>query len=195
MSSGSDAEGVDRNGNGNEPAAADQAATTTNAPEGWYPDSQNPGWRRYWSGTAWTDRREPIGSAQLPGATQAELRPAFCRACGEEIDPRATICPKCGVSQSAVGVAPYRSTPVGARSGGIAIILSLIWPGAGHLYAEDNTPGIVFCVISAVNFLLSWTIIWLIVGIPIWLGTAIWCSIDSNRKVAAWNVAHGFPPV
>jgi len=165
---------------------------STAPPEGWYPDTQNPGWRRYWDGTAWTDRREPATAAPGPAAVQ-NTGPTFCRACGKEIDNRAVICPHCGVAQSQAGTSAYVPRPAGARTGGIAILLSILWPGAGHLYADDNNNGIVFTVISAVNFLLSLTIIWLLLGIPIWLGTAIWCSIDSNKKVEAWNIAHGYP--
>ena len=166
--------------------------STATPPEGWYPDTQNAGWRRYWDGTAWTDRREPATAAPGPAAVQ-NTGPTFCRACGKEIDGRAVICPNCGVAQSQAAASTYVARPAGARTGGIAILLSILWPGAGHLYADDNTNGIIFTIISAVNFLLSLTLIWLILGIPIWLGTAIWCSIDSNKKVEAWNIAHGYP--
>lgn len=159
---------------------------------GWYPDAQNPGWRRWWNGSAWTDRRERDAAAN-PQRPSAPAGPTYCRACGKEVDPRAVVCPSCGVAQGQ-HPAPFASaSPPGMRSGGIAILLSLLWPGAGNLYAEDNSFAIVFMVVSAVNFLLCWTIIWMLVGIPIALVMAIWSAIDSNRKVQQWNVAHGFP--
>lgn len=168
------------------------APAQSNAPAaGWYPDVHNAGWRRYWDGTAWTDRREPdpAAASQAPPVNT----PTYCRACGKEVDPRAVVCPSCGVSQQQAPVAFPSANPPGMRTGGIAILLSIIWPGAGHLYADDNSTAIVFMIVSGINFLLSFTFFWLIIGIPLWLGTAIWCSIDSNRKVEAWNRARGFP--
>lgn len=35
-------------------------------PPGWYDDPERPGHRRWWDGTAWTDRSEPIAPASGP---------------------------------------------------------------------------------------------------------------------------------
>src|SRR6476469_514520 len=37
-------------------------AATAAAPA-WYPDQQQPGWFRWWDGTAWTEHRAPMGMA------------------------------------------------------------------------------------------------------------------------------------
>jgi TM2 domain-containing membrane protein YozV len=126
-------------------------------------------------------------SEQNPVTTTSPARAAFCRACGQSIDERATICPKCGVPQAAVGN-PAGSRSNEAKSAGLAIFLSFIWPGAGHLYAGgENEKGIIFTCISGLCFLISWTIIGLVLTVPVWFGTAIYTMIDSNRLVQARN--------
>ena len=63
------------------------------------------------------------------------------------------------------------------KSAGLAVFLSFLWPGAGHLYVgevsdKDMTTGIVFACISGLCFLLSFTIIGLVLTIPVWFVTA-----------------------
>jgi TM2 domain-containing membrane protein YozV len=112
---------------------------------------------------------------------------AFCRACGQSIDTRAAICPKCGVPQAVVGN-PYGGRGNEAKSAGLAIFLSFLWPGAGHLYVGgDNEKGIIFTCISGLCFLISLTIIGLVLTVPVWFGTAIYTMIDSNRLAQARN--------
>lgn len=116
----------------------------------------------------------------------------YCRACGREVDPRATICPACGVAQTSVQ--PVSSTAPVAKSAGLAIFLSFLWPGAGHLYAGQETEkGIIFTCISALSFLVSLTIVGLVITIPLWLGTAIYTMLDSNKIVRQRNVELGLP--
>jgi len=65
--------------------------------------------------------------------------------------------------------------------------------GAGHLYVGANTTGIILLSIETVNFLLSFTVIWLVIGFPLWLALFIWAAIDTNNKAKAHNAKHGFP--
>ena len=55
----------------------------------------------------------------------------FCRACGKEIDPRAVICPSCGVA-TGVGSAPASRPPdVSEKSWIAALLLSFFLGGLG----------------------------------------------------------------
>ena len=126
------------------------------------------------SQVAWT----PPNAGALP--------PTFCRACGSPIDSRASICPKCGVAQHAVNLSVLSTQE--PKSVGLAIFLSFIWPGVGHLYSGSQTEkGIVFTCISGLLFLISLTIFGLILTIPAWFGMAIYTMIDSNKIVKAQN--------
>ena len=114
---------------------------------------------------------------------------AFCRACGRGLDPRAVICPACGVAQQPIAPA-YAPVvlPPQAKSAGVAMFLSFLWPGAGHLYLEDTgAKAIVFTVVSALCFLLSLTIIGLVISLPVWLGCAIYTMIDTSSATARFN--------
>ena len=141
---------------------------------------------------------EASPSTSSHGATRADHEPGmslqqavpqtFCRACGTRVDHRASICPSCGVAQTG---AQHGGTTE-QKSPGLAIFLSFIWPGVGHLYAgRDTEKGIVFTCISGLCFLLSWTIIGLIITVPVWFGTAVYTMIDVNRVMKRQNRAVG----
>ena len=67
------------------------------------------------------------------------------------------------------------------------MLLSFLWPGIGHLYVGDSGVGVPFTVISGINGILSFTIIWLVIGLPMWVGMAIYTMTDSNKKAVAHN--------
>jgi hypothetical protein len=121
-----------------------------------------------------------------PPASPSErvgVPPTFCRACGGGIDSRAAICPRCGVAQAVI---PNLSE---AKSVGLAIFLSFLWPGVGHLYAGGDTEkGIVFTCISGLCFLMGLLTFFLgIALIPVWFATAVYTMIDSAKLVKARN--------
>jgi hypothetical protein len=114
---------------------------------------------------------------------------AYCRACGKQIDPRAVICPQCGVPQT-IGSGEFVPDRPSAKSVGLAIFLSFIWPGAGHLYVGIETDkGIAFTCVSGLCFLISWTIIGLLVTVPVWFGTALYTMLDSSKAARRRNAA------
>ena len=77
--------------------------------------------------------------------------PTYCRACGARIDPRAEICPHCGVRQA--GVARPRGQ-VGEKSKIAAGILALFLGGIGVHKFYLGRPG------QGVLYLLfCWTLI------------------------------------
>jgi hypothetical protein len=137
------------------------------------------------------------GPEHAPGPQDAPAPPApvpngmraFCRACGRGLDPRAVICPACGVAQPPIaGAYAPVALPPEPKSAGVAMFLSFLWPGAGHLYLEDTgAKAIVFTVVSALCFLLSLSIIGLVISVPVWLGCAIYTMIDTSSATARFN--------
>lgn len=79
--------------------------------------------------------------------------PKFCANCGNEINEKAEICPKCGVRVKQVPV--YREM----KSSGIAVILSFFIPGLGQIYNGQIGKGILFIIIG---FILALSMIVLI---------------------------------
>lgn len=68
--------------------------------------------------------------------------PKFCANCGNEIDEKAEICPKCGVR--------VKQFPVHGemKSSGIAVILSFFITGLGQIYNGQIGKGILFIIIG-----------------------------------------------
>ena len=67
----------------------------------------------------------------------------------------------------AVGAAPQ------PKSSGVAVILTVIWPGAGHLYLGLTNRGVPYVVANAVGFVLGLTVILIPITIIIWLVTLL----------------------
>ncbi len=72
----------------------------------------------------------------------------YCSNCGNEIDEKAEICPKCGVRVKPI---PIRFEK---KSSGIAAIASFIIPGLGQIYNGQIGKGIVFIIIAIIFGLL-----------------------------------------
>ncbi len=61
---------------------------------------------------------------------------------------------------------------VPAKSPVIAVLLSLVWFGAGHLYANQPAIGIGLFIYGAFLGLLAITLLGLIIAVPLWLISA-----------------------
>jgi TM2 domain-containing membrane protein YozV len=132
---------------------------------------------------------EPVAPSFAPPTaapaqfTTTPVPAAFCRACGEGIDPRAVICPKCGV---ATGHGQAALSPVlvsGAKSGGVAIALSILFTGAGHWYTGEVGRGFAFLGAAFLAALSLFFVIGIIALPAIW----IWAAIDANKSAERHN--------
>jgi len=129
---------------------------------------------------------------------------AFCSACGTELSESVSFCPGCGnktENTESNGNAPLASTQIlqqtpqqpinvvvqqpssAAKSGGLAIILALLWPGLDYLYLEDVGKGIGIALFSA--FCL-----FMIIGIPIAIILWIHGLATSSRRTREHNDAN-----
>lgn len=93
--------------------------------------------------------------------------PAYCRECGAEIHRAAEICPECGVRQRPPPSTAAESL-VDGRNPLVAALLSVLFPGLGHLYAREIETGLFF----AVAFVLA--VLSMVVAIGFVLAPAIW---------------------
>ncbi len=57
------------------------------------------------------------------------------------------------------------------KSSGLAVLLTILWPGAGHLYLGLNKKAVPFVVANAIGFVLGLTVYLLPISILIWLVT------------------------
>lgn len=73
------------------------------------------------------------------------------------------------------------------KSAGVAVLLSFLWLGAGHLYAGQTAVGVVLLIVDFFLWLISFTVIGLIVTIPIWLILLPIAMITSANAVSSYN--------
>ena len=117
-----------------------------------------------------------------PAAIAAAPSGAFCRACGNGLDPRAVICPSCGVPPGHGQPAPVMVS--GSKSGGVAILLSLLITGAGHWYTGEVGRGFAF---FGGAILAAFSLVFLVgfVALPaVW----VWAAIDANKSAERHNL-------
>ena len=119
---------------------------------------------------------------------------SFCSACGSPIDPRAMICPRCGVAAAGAvaATATMAALTIRHKSAGTAILCSLFLPGAGQMYVGRTGRGIAFFCAAVVSYLLIIALIGLIL-VPI---VAIWAAVDANKLANEYNtqLLAGIPP-
>ena len=100
----------------------------------------------------------------------------FCQNCGKEIDINAEICPHCGVRVATAPASEEKNVLLSA-------ILSLLFPGLGHLYLGLNKKGISFIIANIV----SWILVFILIGFVLALIGWVWALIDSIKSTEAIN--------
>ena len=116
----------------------------------------------------------PTVSWLAPAPGPAANLPKYCSACGAQIDPRAEICPKCGVRQIAYGQGSNKSRPVAAL---LALLLG--WLGIHKFYLGDTVLGVVYLI-------FFWTGI---PGLVAWIEGIIYLATSDE----AWAQKYGGP--
>src|SRR5215218_2806892 len=85
---------------------------------GWYPDPKDPGQRRYWDGSNWTEHSEPQtgGPGQAPGAAATAARPVQSAAAAQ---PAAAGGPSAPQAPPAPQAAQAPQTPQAPQAPGV----------------------------------------------------------------------------
>jgi hypothetical protein len=66
---------------------------------------------------------------------------------------------------------PVVVLPPQEKSSGVALLLTIFWPGGGHLYLGLTQKSIPYVVANAIGFFMAWTLILVPVTVLIWLVT------------------------
>jgi len=128
----------------------------------------------------------------------------MCGSCGAFLQPPNPTCQVCGTSQwpqaqrppyqPQLAPQPY-TTPsrgvVTAKSSGIAVLLSLLWLGAGNIYAGQTVLGIVLMLVDIPLGFLAFTMVGLIVAFPIWLILFVISLVVAIQGVNSFNERNG----
>ncbi|MFC7229372.1 hypothetical protein N0B31_18375 [Salinirubellus salinus] len=114
--------------------------------------------------------------------TERESDTVYCRECGAEILRAAEICPECGVRQRAPPNSQAVESLLDGRNPLVAVLLSALFPGLGHVYAREVEMGLFF----AVSFVLSLLSLFVFVGfllVPaIWIYAAYDAAKTAQRR-------------
>ncbi|GBE54813.1 MAG TPA: zinc-ribbon domain-containing protein [Euryarchaeota archaeon] len=102
----------------------------------------------------------------------------YCVNCGEKIDEKAEICPKCGVRQSVPGSKKKDSS--------VAAILSFFFTGLGQIYNGQRVKGILLIFIQVINIFLMGILIGFITFPFVW----IWGMYDAYKTAERINEGH-----
>ncbi len=72
------------------------------------------------------------------------------------------------------------------KSSGLAILFTILWPGAGHLYLGFSKKGTPFVVANAIGVVISLTVILLPIGLLIWVVTLCMTvgSVNADAEIA-----------
>jgi len=134
----------------------------------------------------------PAAPPPLPAVKppHAPAHQTYCHACGRGLDPRAMVCPSCGVAQHAQSQLLASHTnqmaaiTLGQKSPGVAILLSLlVIPGAGQWYMNRVGRGFAFCAAWA----FSWIMVFFVIGLIFLPIVHIWAAVDANGLAKRHN--------
>lgn len=117
----------------------------------------------------------------------------YCRNCGKQISDLAAVCVGCGV---ATGNGRVQNSQVSggtqAKSSGLAVLFTILWPGAGHLYIGRTQKGTPYVIANAIAAFLSLTVVLLPVGFIIWLVTLLMTAPNIANETEEVNSLAGF---
>jgi TM2 domain-containing membrane protein YozV len=117
-------------------------------------------------------------------ATPPQKNTKFCINCGEEIDARAEICPKCGVRVAPPPASvPPQPVITEHKTEGLAAVLSFIFVGLGQIYNGQIGKGILFIILGIIFAALMI----ILIGIPLYLILWVYNIYDAYNTAKKIN--------
>jgi hypothetical protein len=87
--------------------------------------------------------------------------------------------------------APANRVVVTAKSSGIAVLLSLLWVGAGNIYSGQIVLGLVLMLVDIPLTILAFTGFGLIIAVPVWLILFVISLVVAIQGVKTFNERNG----
>lgn len=128
------------------------------------------------------DRECPQCSARIE-VPEPEKR--FCRQCGKRIDASTKFCQYCGASFAGAVTRPAaEKRKDGWKNPSAAVLMSMILPGSGSMYAGNVKDGTIILVLIVITFMLGLEFVlpWL-VNVGLW----IYGMIHAYRECNEYN--------
>jgi len=147
-----------------------------------YPDPADPTRTNIWNGVQWADARQNTGS---PGSGSVP----YPDASGYQ-SPQGPAWPP----QPPGGIPPFQPPPMAfapqEKSSAVAVVLTILWPGAGHLYLGLTQKGMPYVVANAIGLAFGlFLFIFLPVTFLIWLITLVMTVGDITQETNVVNEA------
>jgi TM2 domain-containing membrane protein YozV len=112
---------------------------------------------------------------------------SYCSGCGNPVHDQAIVCPRCGVPTRGAAQATTAAVTVAlnSKSSAAAILLSLVFTGAGHWYVGRIGRGFAWFGAAVLSGILVIAVIGLVLLPLVWVGAAI----DANNCARKHNAA------
>ena len=113
-----------------------------------------------------------------------------CVACAEDIQPEAVLCRFCNTTQ--VQQQPTQVTYMVSaqpKSVGLAVFLTVIWPGMGHLYLGLTKRGLPFVIVNAIGAFFALTVVLFPIAFIAWLVTMLMIVFKVSDETELVNSA------
>ena len=126
-----------------------------------------------------------VAGAKAPAAQATPTNGSYCSGCGSAIHPQAVVCPRCGVPtvSAAQATGAAMNVALNSKSTGLAILLSLVFTGAGHWYVGRIGRGVAFFAAAFISGVLILAAVGLFILPIIW----VWAAIDANKCAQTHN--------
>jgi TM2 domain-containing membrane protein YozV len=90
-----------------------------------------------------------------------------------------------------VPVAQSGAMVVAPKSPAVSLIVSFFIPGVGSMINGDTGVGITILLLWLLSIGLDFTVVGLVIGVPLGLAMFIWGLIDAYQGAQRWNARHG----
>lgn len=80
---------------------------------------------------------------------------------------------------------------VAPKSPAVSLIVSLFIPGVGSLINGDTGIGLTILLLWLLSIGLDFTVVGLVVGVPLGIAMFVWGLIDAYQGAQRWNARHG----
>lgn len=118
--------------------------------------------------------------------TSEMLQPPRCRSCSAVLTPPGHVCGVCQTPQQ-VTQAPQVLPPTQQKSAAVAVLLSFLWLGAGHLYLGRIPAGILLAIYGAILALMMFSLIGFIIAFPIWAVSVVIVMVMAAAATGSVN--------
>ena len=145
--------------------------------------------------------RESAPPARIPKPAplppKAPALGSYCSGCGNPVHEQAIVCPRCGVPTRGAAQATTAAMTVAlnSKSSAAAILLSLVFTGAGHWYVGRVGRGFAWFGAAVLSGILVIAVIGLVLLPLVWVGAAIDANNCARKHNAALMRQAGMPPM